>query len=130
MKSSPRLFLVLFSILFALFLGASIASAQETETAPLPDLTNVKLPGDVPAITVLALLGTFIVSGIKMLVPRIPGKWLPFIAPVVTVLLDFVSGLIFSTASNPWVALGAGVASIGLYELKKQATTKPPIVNN
>ena len=117
-----RTFLVVFALCaFATFAPALLAQ----DAAPTPDLANVTLPGGIPAVSILALLGTIIVSGVKLVIPKIPGKYLPFIAPVITVLLDWLSGLTFGTSSNVWVALGAGVASIGLFELKKQATAKP-----
>lgn len=118
-----RLFLAVFAVLFvALFCAVDVARAQD---APVPDLANVALPGGIPVVAVLAVVGTLVVGGVKMLAPRIPSQVLPFIAPVVTILLDWLAGLAFGTASNPWLALGAGVASIGLFELKKQALAKP-----
>lgn len=106
------------------FAQADVVPAAEQ--VPGPDLTNVALPGGIPAVTVLALLGTVIVSVIKFFLPKIPSRYVPFIAPVVTVLLDWLGTLTFGTSSNVWLALGAGVASIGLFELKKQALAKKP----
>jgi hypothetical protein len=107
-------------------LGAFLALfsfAQAQDTAPILDLGQVGTVYGVPVAALLSLLGTVIVALVKVAAPKIPTKALPFIAPVATVALDYISHLSFGTDSNVWLALGAGVASIGLYELKKRVTT-------
>lgn len=107
-------------LLVGAFLALTVAALAQ-DSAPLPDLVNVTVYG-IPAASVLSLAGMIVVAIIKVAAPKIPSTYLPFIAPIATVILDYVSHLSFGTDSNPWVALGAGIASIGLYELKKRVT--------
>lgn len=125
MKTMLRLFLL---GLFALCLSPLVAHAQEA--APVgPDIAAAKVYG-VPVAALLSLATTFIVAGIKWgsdkLLGKIPPAFVPLIALAVSFALDWLSHFTFGTDSNGLIALGAGLAAVGLNQLKKNFAEKSP----
>jgi hypothetical protein len=126
-------FTVLLAVLFAV---ASPAAAQEAAvpalaTAPADlALAPTVTPAAVPAApaaqpltwvqAVIAFTTPLVIAGVKLVVPRIPRLWLPFLAPVVGLLIDVVAHLSAGTALNPTVALALGAAGVGLREAVNQ----------
>lgn len=113
--------------LFALCLSPLVCHAQEA--APVgPDIAAAKVYG-VPVAAILSLVTTFVVAGIKWtsdkLLGKIPPAVIPLVALAVSYGLDWLSHFTFGTDSNGLIALGAGLAAVGLNQLKKQLVPAP-----
>lgn len=93
-----------------------------------PDIAAAKVYG-VPVAAILSLVTTFVVAGVKALFnkfgAKIPVAIVPLVALVVSYGLDWLSHFTFGTDSNGLLALGAGLAAVGLNQLKKQFAEKP-----
>lgn len=77
---------------------------------------------------IITVLTPLVIAAIKLVVPRIPKVALPFIAPVVGVLLDQLAGAMTAYEAN--LVLGAVAGGLGVWlreitnQTKKVAVTK------
>jgi len=111
---------IILLIIAAFFAPLAIFAA---DAAPATVATVNDLPWQ---LALIPLLTPLIISCVKILVPKIPGAIIPTIlAPVLGIVLDLVSHLTMSTSLNIWLAMGLGLAGVGLREIKDQLT-KPP----
>ncbi len=125
----PAALLALVLTLIALFFimipparAADVASAVPAELAALPT-------GNPTADTLLTWLTPIVVPivllGVKKVAPRIPGGVIPVLAPILGVLIDIVNHYGLGHASNLWIAAAAGLAGVGLREVKEAVKPAP-----
>lgn len=83
---------------------------------------------DVNAILTLAVpvLSPLLTAGIKWLTPRIPGWMLPMICTGLGTLSVYIAQWSTGTQTNAAVAIGLGLAGIGVREIKDQLTPARP----
>lgn len=78
---------------------------------------------------VIVALTPIVIAGIKKLVPVIPGVMFPFIAPVVGLILNWISTFATGHAADPVVGAITGALGLWLRELvdqTKQTMTSDP----
>lgn len=117
---------------FAQDIQPSAFSPQPSVAAPGPDIAAVKGPGGIPVAAIVSLAATVITAGVKIGFEKIGSKlnpaYIPFVALASSYALDWISHLTFGTESNWALALGAGLAAVGLNQVKKQLTPDPRAV--
>lgn len=78
----------------------------------------------------ITIVTPVIIAGVKALVPRIKPVYLPIAAPIVGFLLSVVANFAGAPEVHPALALGLGLAGVGLREaadqLKKAVPASPP----
>jgi hypothetical protein len=97
-----------------------LAIAQDTtaEAAPQTVAAVSEQPWQLAAIPILAPL---IIALVKMAWPKIPAGMLPYLAPVLGVILDAIGALTTGAALNPWLAASLGLAGVGIREMVDRA---------
>jgi hypothetical protein len=138
-SSSPFRFLALLCavLLVAFFycLATTPAHAFTPDAALLAQITADAVPADVAApvaITaeaaapltwqqsLIAVITPLLIAGIKLLVPKIPRVWLPILAPLLGVLLEWIAHLATGATLNVWAGVALGAAGVGLREAVTQ----------
>ena len=109
--------LIRFSLWFVLscFIAVSLTFAQGVD-AP----AGAEVPPFEWWTYIIPLLTPLLVLGVKKLAPNIPNAWLPVIATMSGVVLDFLHGLATTATSHVGLGVVLGLASIGVRELLDQ----------
>lgn len=135
MKIHKRLLplLAMIALVFAVCFLPSIAQAADTATSgevivdpALPAVADTVAAPSTWQQAVIAIVTPLLIAGIKLLVPRIPGAWLPIIAAALGFLLDLIAHFATGTSTNGTLALLLGLAGVGVREAVdqvKKATT-------
>lgn len=111
-------------LMFATLVALTVPlPAQET----VPSLVDTTAAATAPAaeampwqLGLIAVLSPLIVAGVKWLFPKIPGGWLPVIAPAAGLAIDLIAHFTAGTVMTPGWALAAGLTGVGLRELVDQ----------
>ena len=69
---------------------------------------------------VLAIFIPVVLAAVKLGLDRIPGKWLPVVAPLMGATVEALIALAQGQTPNPVVGLLAGSAGVGLREVVDQ----------
>lgn len=117
----------LLRLLFAAFLGlflANLAFAQAPGATPPASLGGITADNIVTWLT--PIMAPLLIALTKKFVPSLPGFVLPILAPVFGVLLDLVNTYALHHSSNLLLAAVAGLAGVGIREVKDQLVPAQP----
>lgn len=128
MNTPPRTRLnhALWAVLLLLLTNSAHAQAVAAPAGSNPAIAaDSSLPTTLiawltPVVVPLVLLGA------KKLIPKLPGRALPLIAPVLGWLLGVIDNLAGAEQSNLWVAAGLGLLGVAVREVKESVA---PAVN-
>jgi hypothetical protein len=93
------------------------------------DGSSIVATGNAAADSILTWLTPVIVPivllGVKKILPRIPSGLIPILAPVLGILIDLVNTYGLNHSSNLMIAAVAGLAGVGLREVKEAVKPAP-----
>lgn len=127
--------------IFAALLVHTVAQAQTVPADAVLVLAQVDAPPVDTAVaapvaapltwqqSLIAVVTPLLIAGIKLAVPKIPRVWLPILAPLLGVGLEYVSHLATGATLNVWAGLALGAAGVGLREAVTQIHKALPPAN-
>lgn len=114
MKTKTYLLSALAAFLFVTLLPV-VSSAQET--APVAAVNST---ADNIVQWLTPVLVPLLIAGVKKVIPMIPTLFLPLIAPVLGIAIDYAAHLASGHATNTIVAAALGLVGVGLREIVDQ----------